>query len=193
MFLIRIKHLPVWNNNSLYKISGLSGTLFSYTEEDCKSHPSYSLTNKIRNVKKQCENPYLLKTSLDKNTIRSFSAPSPKIKSLGKRFINRLIWLSQRQFLCARLYASWSVPIFESATEASLFFRKYAEGDQDELCLARALFAAKTSRRFAEHGAVIIGVFLPSRAMHAWVIEGDVMADPYDVIWINYQPIAMLS
>jgi hypothetical protein len=40
---------------------------------------------------------------------------------------------------------------------------------------------------------VVIGVFLPSRAMHAWTIEGNQMADPYDDIWINYQPVAMLS
>ena len=107
--------------------------------------------------------------------------------------MNKLIRLSRNQFLLARLYASWRVALFPTAREATLFFRKHAEGDQEELCLARALFAAKTSLSFSEEGAVVIGVFLPSRAMHAWVIEGEVIADPSDGIWINYQPIAMLS
>jgi len=91
------------------------------------------------------------------------------------------------------MYAAWASPLFASAKEASVFFRTYAAGDQSQLCLARALFSAKTSRRFRAEGVVLIGVFLPARSLHAWVIENGEMADSCDDIWINYQPVATLS
>jgi hypothetical protein len=148
---------------------------------------------KIRNAVQRCSNPYLISAQSDQTLASSSPPMSADAEKLGRKFAESLTRLSRRQFFCTRFYASLRVPLFATAREAILFFRKHAEGDQEELCLARALFAAKTSRMFAEHGAVVIGVFLPSRAMHAWVIEGDEMADPYDGIWINYQPVAMLS
>lgn len=193
MFMRRITHFPIIKGNSLFQISGFSGTLFSFIEDHYSPRPSRALPPKIRNAAERCANPYLLPAPSDETPADSSAPLHPDAGKLGTKFVEKLIRLSQRQFLCARLYASWRVPLFASAREATLFFRKHANGDQNELCLARALFAAKTSRRFAEEGAVVIGVFLPSRAMHAWVIEGDDAADPYDGSWINYQPIAMLS
>lgn len=189
----RITHFTVDNGGSSFQLCGLSGTLFALGERDSRPRPSCGVTLKIRNALDRCENPYLLSAPADELHQVLSSPLAPKAAERAIRFVDRLIWLSRRQFLCARLYASWRVPLFATAREAILFFRQHAKGDQEVLCLARALFAAKTSRRFAEQGAVVIGVFLPSRAMHAWVIEGDDLSDPYDGIWINYQPVAMLS
>jgi hypothetical protein len=188
-----ITRFHILNRQLLFQINSLSGTLFSCNPDRSKDRGARVFTPKIQKALERCESPYLLSAPADETQ----RAPSPPLApEAGKRAIHFgdwLMWLSRRQFFCARLYASWRVPLFATAREAILFFRQHAEGDQEELCLARALFAAKTSRRFAEEGAVVIGVFLPSRAMHAWVIEGDEMADPYDGIWINYQPVAMLS
>lgn len=193
MFKCRITHFPIRDGNSFFQIGGLSGTLFSFGADHSSARSARALPSKIRNAFQHCSNPYLLSAQFDHAPTDSSPPTSADDEKLGLEFARRLIRFSRRQFLCARLYASWRVPLFRTAREAILFFRQHAEGDQEELCLARALFAAKTSRRFPADGAVVIGVFLPSRAMHAWVIEGDELADPYDGIWINYQPVAMLS
>jgi hypothetical protein len=141
-----------------------------------------------------CENPYLLGIAgRDMEEASPYRFTGPHAVKKGIKLATTLTQLSRQQFLCARLYASWQVPLFPTAREATIFFRENVTGDQSELCLARALFAAKTSQRFREEGVVVIGVFLPSRAMHAWAIEGNQLADPYDDIWINYQPVAKLS
>jgi hypothetical protein len=193
MFSQRIIHFPIRSGNLSFQLCGLSGTLFLTSE----CHPSHCSTSvnapKIRKVAERCANPYMLTSLLCETVTDSCFSLSSDTEKIGTKFVEKLIRLSRRQFLWARLYASWRVPLFATARDATLFFRKHAEGDQEELCLARALFAAKTSRRFVEDGAIVIGVFLPSRAMHAWVIEGDDLADPFDGIWINYQPVAILS
>ncbi len=189
----RVTHFPIRHPLLSFQISGLFGTLFSFREDHSTLQPPRGVALKIRNASELCSNPYLLSAPTEVTQQPTSTPLTPEAEKWAIRFLERLIWLSRRQFLCTRFYASWRVPLFATAREAIVFFRQHAEGDQEELCLARALFAAKTSRMFADHGAVVIGVFLPSRAMHAWVIEGDEMADPYDGIWINYQPVAMLS
>ena len=193
MFKRRITHFPIRYGNSFFQLGSFSGALFSFGADYSSPKPARALPSKIRNAVQRCSNPYLLSAQGDHAPTSSSPPTSADAEKLGLEFARKLIRFSRRQFLCARLYASWRTPLFATAREAILFFRQHAEGDQEELCLARALFAAKTSRMFADHGAVVIGVFLPSRAMHAWVIEGNEMADPCDGIWINYQPVAMLS
>jgi len=39
---------------------------------------------------------------------------------------------------------------------------------------------------------IFIGVFLPSKSMHAWIIEDGIQPDPSDTMWINFQPVAVL-
>lgn len=193
MFRPRITHFPIRDRNSIFQIGSFSGTLFSFQPADFRIRSPRGVPSKIQDIADRCANPYLLAPPSGESPVTPFSPSSQKTKKLGVKFAGKLIRLSRVQFLCARFYASWRIPLFATAREATLFFRQYARGDQEELCLARALFAAKTSKNFDEHGAVVIGIFLPSRAMHAWVIEGNEVADPYDKIWINYQPLAILS
>ncbi len=193
MFRQQVFHFPIRYGNQLFQFCGVSGTLFTSNDNQAVNPLRRNLLRKIGDSLNCCMNPYLLSPRWNEAAKDPCDTLSSETRRLGAKYINKLIRLSRNQLLLARLYASWRVPLFANAREATLFFREYAEGDQEELCLPRALFAAKTSRRFAEEGTVVIGVFLPSRAMHAWVIEGDQIADPYDGIWINYQPIAMLS
>ena len=189
----KLIHFPVCNGSSVFQICGLTGTLISSNDHHSGPRSYGKFLPKIQNATDRCSNPYLLSPGRNKTETGRSLFSSSKTEKLGFKFLKKLIRFSRNQFLLARLYASWRVPLFPTARDATLFFRKHAKGDQEELCLPRALFAAKTSLRFSEEGAVVIGVFLPSRAMHAWVIEGEQIADPKDGIWINYQPVAMLS
>lgn len=82
---------------------------------------------------------------------------------------------------------------FSSSNEAIAYYRKHIyPHQQNDLCLPRTLFAAATSKKFKESGVIFIGVFLPSKSMHAWIIEDGAHTDPEDGIWINYQPVAAL-
>lgn len=144
---------------------------------------------KVEEALRLCHNPYRLGLS----RAREASSTMDRVAQKGLKTAQRLVQLSRRNFTLARLYAGASCPLFTNAKEAIEFFREGHVGDQSQLCLARALFAAKTSRRFRDEGVVMIGVFLPARALHAWVIEGGEIADQYDDIWINYQPVAILS
>jgi hypothetical protein len=186
-------HLPIQKGEKEFRLSGLSGSLFSCDCQGSRPVPRPYAEPKLEKTASACENPYLLTNASRKGTENSSFVVNSHVMEEGSKLAAKLIRLTRRQFLCARLYAAWQVPLFPTAREATIFFREHVKGDQNELCLARALFAAKTSQRFREEGAVMIGVFLPSRAMHAWAIEGNQMADPYDDIWINYQPVAMLS
>jgi len=193
MLIRRLVSYPIRKGSLSFHFCGLSGTLFSSSGENAHPRASRDASSRIQDAIGRCSNPYLLSPWWNEIATDHSLSLSSKAEKLGIKIVDKLIGVSRHQFLLARLYSSWRVPLFATAREAVLFFRLHAKGDQEELCLARALFAAKTSRRFAEEGAVVIGVFLPSRAMHAWVIEGDDLADPYDGIWINYQPVAILS
>jgi hypothetical protein len=157
--------------------------------KDCRiaKHPKLPL--KTEKVLALCHHPYNLRAfCAGQNTEITQQAAAS-----GLKFSRLLIKLCGSQFYLARIYAAWASPLFASAREATVFFRTNAAGDQSQLCLARALFAAKTSRRFRGEGVVLIGVFLPARSLHAWVIENGEIADPFDDIWINYRPVATLS
>jgi hypothetical protein len=96
-------------------------------------------------------------------------------------------------FLAARFYASLRKPLFKTSLDAVSFFNEHAELTPSKgNCLERSLFAAKTSLSFADEGVVLIGFFLPSTLMHAWVIENGQHADPEDRIWTQYRPVGAL-
>jgi hypothetical protein len=177
-----------------FTMSGLSGSLYFESSPSCiqgdKNSVEWSL--KIKNAIDFCNEPYTLCAS-SKRVRQFITGVSRESNSRMANVANRLIQLSKQNFFLSRLYASWRRPFFDNAAEAIAFFRHDVSGDQAELCLPRSLFAATTSKKFADSGVILIGVFLPARALHAWVIEGNEVADPFDDIWINYKPIAILS
>jgi len=157
--------------------------------KDCRLAKQPKRPRKIDEALTLCHHPYNLRVA----GTRQNTETTQQAAACGLKSARRLIELCSTQFLLARMYAACTSPLFASAQEATVFFRTHTAGDQSQLCLARALFAAKTSRRFRGEGVVLIGVFLPARSLHAWVIENGEMADSCDDIWINYQPVATLS
>jgi hypothetical protein len=133
-----------------------------------------------------CEHPYRLPPQSAPTTQPITNIP---IKPLAQR----LIRLCGFNFWLANRYAGCQRPTHRNAAEAIVAFcDTIGYENQKELCLPRALYAAKTSQHFKEHGVIFIGVFLPSRAMHAWVIESGQLADPYDSEWLHHRPVAAL-
>ncbi len=104
-------------------------------------------------------------------------------------------------WLCRHCYpiAYWvsrlvSLNAFADSQQAILCYRHiYPSSEkQRRLCLPRAIFAATTSRKFKQQGAMFIGAFLPSTQMHAWIIEDNQQPDLWDDDWICYKPVYML-
>jgi len=189
-FCMRFDSVPCCHNGISYELGSCFGSLRVVTaSKACRIAMQPKRPRKVEEALALCNHPYNLRavgTGQNTETTQQAAGSAPKSS-------RRLIQLCGAQFFLARMYAAWASPLFASAREATVFFRTNAAGDQSQLCLARALFAAKTSRRFRGEGVVLIGVFLPARSLHAWIIESGEIADPFDDIWINYRPVAILS
>lgn len=157
-------------------------------EEHASSSPPARLPHKLISALALCDSPYNLgQPPLHEDAVDTQEAYLPR------RISFRLIKLCAANFFLARVYSGVRRPVFDNAAHAIGFFRSVIPGQQQRnLCLPRALFAAKTSRAFATSGVVFLGTFLPSRLMHAWVIEAGCQPDPRDDIWTQYRPVAAL-
>lgn len=169
----------------VYRIHKTFGFLLEYSNYDkCIN----VLPTKIEILFNQVLNPYLLKPS---NEISNKNI-SPKTPFYTKLLAKLFTFLCLRSFLFVRVLSHCRFPIFNTTGDAILFYRKLYTGEQQNLCLPRSLFAACTSKTFKKNEVLFIGVFLPSRAMHAWILEDGKQPDPFDDIWICYQPVAVL-
>jgi len=186
-----LKPIRLIRGSVSFHLGHFTGALHALPESGQASNGSLRGENreKISRAIALCDDPYQLDPPGNAVATRS-EWQNPR---RGVTMANWLIKLCRQQFWLACLSASWRKPLFASSAEAIGFFRETVDGDQATLCLPRALFAAKTSRAFAADGVIFIGVFLPARSLHAWVIEGGALADPQDDQWINYQPVAALA
>jgi hypothetical protein len=172
-------------NDHSYFMCAWSGALLESSGSD--HSPQLIPVQKLKKALDFCHNPYLMppsgidsKESLNRNPREARKA-------------ERLISLCMLNFFLARQYAALSTPIFPDSRAAIDFFHNSTpKGDRSSLCLPRSLFAAKTSQAFKAEGVIFIGTFLPSRHMHAWVIEDGEQPDPYDKIWHLYKPVAAI-
>ncbi len=100
--------------------------------------------------------------------------------------------LSQKNFFLLRAYASFKRHLFADSEQAFSYLNKNTDLKSDKHCLARSFFVAKTSASFPQAGVILIGAFLPTFQMHAWIIDGGGQPDPTDRDWINYTPLLAL-
>jgi hypothetical protein len=183
VIVMKAKTIIIEFKGKKYKIQNLLGFLLEY--DSSNEQDKYVLLNN-KNIEK-ISNPYLLKSNIEET----------KILKLPKKIFPRILatvytFLCLRSFLFFRFLSYLRFPIFNSTTEAIIFYRDLFPTEQNELCLPRALFAASTSKSFYKKGYLYIGVFLPSRAMHAWIIENDTQPDFQDDIWICYNPVLVM-
>jgi hypothetical protein len=141
--------------------------------------------DKVKEAIKLCNNPY------EFPPLREFGCYQSKIHAESDKFAKRLIDLCKFNFWVATQYATLKGAIHTDSCEAVATFRNVVS-DQKSLCLPRALYAAKTSKHFSESGVIMIGAALPSRSMHAWVIEKGELADNQDREWLHHLPVAAL-
>jgi hypothetical protein len=184
---MKFYNLPFRNiNNKILFLNPFTGNLLVSLNELDTDDVSDVLPLKILCAYRLCASPYLLDPS---PVIPELAVVKPSVTHIAKKIIK----LVNINFLLARFYTAIQRPAFSSAEESISNFRAIIPTNQNDLCLSRSFFAAKTSAAFDKKGVLFIGVFLPSRSMHAWVIEDGAQSDPHDDIWINYRPIAAIG
>jgi hypothetical protein len=174
--------LPLFYKGRFYFLSPISGALL--VGKTPPPTPDF-IPDKLRSALRGCDNPYSLSTDLPETSITLGSVD----KSAGK-IADRTRWCSKFSFVIAKYYASVTIPIFKTSRDAIFFFENHpSDVPQNVLCLSRTLFAAKTAKSFSKSGVILIGAFLPSRLMHAWIIEDGFQVDPNDRVWTQYRPV----
>lgn len=169
----------------MYRIHKKIGFLLEYIKYENKSN---KMPHKIQAVINSVVNPYQLEPNVEiinKNVVFKNSFYAIYIAKI-------FTFLILRSFIFFRLLSYFRFSIFDTTEEALIFYRQLYSGQQNKLCLPRSLFAACTSKSFKNNGVLFIGVFFPSRAMHAWILEEGKQPDIYDDIWICYQPVAAI-
>ena len=179
--------LPFVVGNREYSVCPWTGDLLVVETKCKKNQVTSSLPEKVKIALALCDNPYRLKRSHDNLNTELIQVKRGKITKKILTFFCSL------NFLLARKYSDIKGIYFSDSASAINFFYSITPSYQiNKLCLARALFAAKTSSAFDKEGVIFIGAFLPSRSMHAWVIEKGSQPDARDEIWHQYRPIAAI-
>lgn len=131
-------------------------------------------------------NPFLVST-------RKENPVNVNVSSWLYEYAFVLVWAAKHCYPIVFILSHLRLNVFENAQQASWVFQQITQDYQQKLlCLPRSVFVATTSKRFKEHGTLYIGVFLPSRNMHAWIIEDNMQTDGWDNYWILYQPLIMM-
>ena len=169
-----------------YGLDGVTGSLF---QRPAGLRRMQSYPQKITVALEQCNDPFLL-SQIDVGQRIGGRPGDERLKVV----LRRMIALCEKSFLMGRLYASARLSVFEDAGQAISWFNAHTPNNlQEELCLPRAMFAAKTSACFPSEGVVFIGTLLPTSQMHAWVIENGRQPDVQDRHWVTYRPVASLG
>lgn len=187
--IIKLADLKLKSERRIFFFEKITGTLLikEYNENNIADKKTTGIPKKIIDTIHLNNSPYLLKKNMLAHPINTNSFLVLII------FGRCLTYLTKVGFLLGTLFIHFGLRRFETSRDAINFYRKYIKPkNQNELCLSRAFFAAATSKRFKKGGVILIGIFLPSKSMHAWIIEDGALADSHDYIWLNYQPVAAM-
>lgn len=166
-----------------YRYNALFGWLIG-----CKKRPKayVCLNAKTSGQLEYVDNPYLI-------PVGNLPQKDVTYGYLIRRYALLLIWLHSHFYIGLWILSHFRFPIFDNAVVSCDVFCDIHPQNQHLLCLPRSVFAATTSKSFRKCGIMVIGAFLPSRRMHAWIMENGRNAWRRDVNWINYTPIAVMS
>ncbi len=188
--MLKAVGLPVEARGSWYTLSPLTGSLCRRPRRPHASEFS-PVPPVVSEALSFCTDPFSCQWDPDP---ASSQITNRQMQARLDRMHRRLLWLGNRRFLLSVLYASLSVPLFDTTREAMTAIANLPgqRSQRTEACLQRSLLAAKTSRSFHGRGVLFIGAQLASADMHAWIIERGTQPDHEDRTWINYQPLLAL-
>jgi hypothetical protein len=174
-------------SGKLYVFNKIFGVLLTKNDSNKVYYTNKEIPELINDQYQMVLNPLKLDTltnDIDDISVSSFSTLYAKL----------MVFTCKYSFIGARLLAKFPFVKYNSTKIAIASFKKIYPDSfyQRTLCLSRTLFAVATSKSFEKKGVAFIGVFLPSRKMHAWIIEDNSNPDPYDDTWICYQPVAAI-
>ncbi len=142
--------------------------------------------SKALNISAMVKDPYKLK-------IPTIHIPQIKRISFGEKIYAKiLLFLYRYCYPLLWIISFLRLNIYEDSRYAIRVFHDIFPENQNTLCLPRSIFAATTSRRFHKNGAMFIGVFHPSRHMHAWIIEDEQNPCPFDTMWLHFSPVSIM-
>lgn len=172
-------------NGRVYSFIALLGILRSNQIKSTKTQ-SELLTDKCQKGIKIVKHPY--NCVLNKNE----SAIIPSYSFLIKWYARFLVFSYKHIYPLFYLCSHLRLNKFEDSDIAIRVFCSIIPRNQKLLCLPRSVFAATTSKKFKKSGVMFIGVFHPSRHMHAWIIEDKQNPCWFDHIWINFTPVTVM-
>ncbi|MFZ4707237.1 MAG: hypothetical protein ACOYMF_14625 [Bacteroidales bacterium] len=180
---MKLVNIPISYNSNCYCFHKWLGGLIEKKQDNYEIEEPWRNNKKFRHVYEQILDPYLLSQ-------QTIPCNIPHYSKTAVLYAKILIRLCKQSFLIAVLFSKLNLLRFENAKEAVMVFRDiFPKQEQKNLCLPRSLFVASSSKAFKKSGVLFIGVFLPSRNMHAWIIENNENPDISDEIWICYQPV----
>lgn len=181
-------HIKTVFRNKEYKFNSFWGILTSKKSlknnivlELCDKNKATKLPNILEGVR----NPYKISGQYP-------LSEDLEVSKWVRRYAKLLIWSHRHFYPLIWLVSKCRFNIYESGIDAADVFCKIHPLSQNTLCLPRSVFIATTSKKFQISGAMFIGAYLPSRRMHAWIIEDGINAYRHDHIWINYTPISIM-
>lgn len=167
-----------------YSFNILLGLLIAKNTQSESPNSNFK-NEKFRQAYQSISNPYLID--------KTYSHINMKYSKWMKIYASILIWCSNHFYIGLLLISTLRLNVFENAAIGCEMFYKMFPKNQNMLCLPRSIFAATMSKRFKQHGVLVIGAFLPSHRMHSWVMEDNRITDMHDTIWINYTPLLMVG
>jgi len=183
---MRFYDIALYYEDNFYYFNKILGILLFRNR--CDETKCFKLTTEIVKTNYQLIlNPYLIE-SCDK--IMGIK----KIPYRARIYAKLIVLISRYSFYMACVLTMIPIIKFPSSQYAVEIFNKiYASPIQQRvLCLSSTLFIIATSKSFKKNGTAFIGVFLPSKKMHAWVIENGCNPDSSDEIWLSYQPVVAI-
>lgn len=128
--------------------------------------------------------PYALKPDGQRHSVHE---SYDKLKLI--RTVKRCEFIARHCPIIIPAYLKRNIGLIGCTQDALHQYRITSMRDQRLSCLPRTLFAAKTSRSFAQNGVLFIGCRFPATALHAWIIEGHSQPEEEDRDWINFAPV----
>jgi hypothetical protein len=167
-----------------WTICPISGRLLKYTQKPTDIDTS-NMPDRVKQALYLCDQPFSCDPIIPSKIDISLS-----LKSIERSY-RILCFLRKKSYFLSLLYAGFQKSLFETTKEAMSAVLQLPENQINRhlLCLPVSLMAIKLSKSFKKNGVLIIGAFIPTGEMHAWVIEDDSQVNFYDRDWINFHPL----